>query len=379
MENTNDKDFQLFTLNNLTEAKCYSDRRNNKFQEDKQEVIGSYNKKQSHHTKIDSSSEQSNEHCLSLNPLYKAFNPIMWSLMVVGLHCPIQNNKGSGYYRLLKFYSWTVTIIAWLMVIRSLSVLRFTNTVGPALLSGLSMSIWTLLCALNATSFLVTSLKIKNRQKFFMGFTKLKGGPYITPAQVGKYVCISTVISWAIIAFNFALLGFFIFGTELFEVLVTDPLPPTYTTGRIAMKFIYLFLFFYQTAMWIFPSTFEICISLMLSKEFQLFRKSFWTQVSRNGGYLDNLEAERRRFLDLLRILSAADRCLSFHHIAAFGCDIVNACLILYIIIYYPFLLKVPTALFAYVFWLVSVTLDVIVVCICGILVNSEVSVLTLP
>ena len=325
----------------------------------------------------DGSNESLNVQDFLRNPFYKSFSLLRRSLAVVGLHCYRDTNDGGNCCRLNTFsllYCWAVTIAAWLMVIKSLSVLRYTDTIGPVLLSGLSMSLWMLLCAINATSFLAASLYTKSKRKFFMGFTKLEGGPHITPALVSKYVYIGTTISWLIIAFNMSLLAFLIFGTDILDVLITDPLPPTNTTGRLVMKFIFLVIFFYLTAMWVFPSTKEICMAMMMSKELYLFRKSFSTKLSRNRGHVDNLENERRRFIDILRILSAADSCFSLHHAASFGCNIVNACLILYIMIYYPFLMKVTTAVLTYIFWFIAAILDVTVVCFSGIIVNSAVS-----
>lgn len=80
----------------------------------------------------------------------------------------------------------------------------------------------------------------------------------------------------------------------------------------------------------------------------------------------------------MVRIVKAADQCLSLHHGATFGCGIAIICLLLYCLIYYPALSSIPSVAGAFAFWLVMAMFDMTTVCLSGILVNSAVSV-TVP
>lgn len=97
-------------------------------------------------------------------------------------------------------------------------------------------------------------------------------------------------------------------------------------------------------------------------------------QFTKDGTFTGTLEAERRRFLAMVRIVKAADHCLSLHHGATFGCGIANICLLLYCLIYYPALSSIPSVAGAFAFWLVMAVFDMTTVCLSGILVNSAVS-----
>lgn len=310
-------------------------------------------------------------------PLYNSFSPLMFSLWLAGLHYSRRVNSFGTFQKLptiSQVYCWTVTSAIWAVTLGALFSLRLVKRFGPSLLTNLSLFIWLLLCALNATNFLNASHSPKSKRKFFLGFSQLSGGHLMCPVRMNRMIFIGTVISWFLVAFNVSLLGFLTFNTPFLDSLF-EPLLTFHPAAHLVSKGVFMILAFYLSCAWVFPSTLELSMSFLIYSEFKLFRKSFSAKISDDGVYAGSLEVDRRRFLEMVNIVTAADRCLSLHHGAAFSCNIVNFCLILYCMAYYPSLMQITTAVTAFAFWLQACILDIAVVCISGILVNSSVSI----
>ena len=315
------------------------------------------------------------------NLLYKAYRPLMFSLQLMGWHHHRRVLKDSdsncGMPTASQVYSWIVTIICWLLLARSAVVLRNVTEVGPIMLSSLSFLIWLLLCALNATAFLKASHQPENEHKFFRGFAKLNrfGGAFICPIKTRKYIIMGTILMWIIVLINFAIVSYLLFGTQLFDMQTSDPFTADDGLPFLVLKGVYCLCMFYLMTVWVFPSALQLSMSILIYKEFSLFRESFRSKMSKDKRYLGNsLELDRRRFMKMLRIVEAADGCLSLHQSATFLCNIGNICVLLYNILYYPSFAKDPIIASAFVFWIFFGVADICVVILSGVLVNSSVS-----
>ena len=313
--------------------------------------------------------------------LYKAYRPLMFSLQLMGWHHHRRVLKDSdnncGMPTASQVYSWIVTIICWLLLARSAVVLRNVTEVGPIMLSSLSFLIWLLLCALNATAFLKASHQPENEHKFFRGFAKLNrfGGAFISPIKTRKYIIMGTILMWIIVLINFAIVSYLLFGTQLFDMQTSDLFTAADGLPFLVLKGVYCLCMFYLMTVWVFPSALQLSMSILIYKEFSLFRESFRSKMSKDKRYLGNsLELDRRRFMKMLRIVEAADGCLSLHQSATFLCNIGNICVLLYNILYYPSFAKDPIIASAFVFWIFFGVADICVVILSGVLVNSSVS-----
>ena len=315
-------------------------------------------------------------------PLYKAFMPLMFSLNLLGLHHHRRiDTEKSGHSRTLsacQIYCWTVTIVSWLLVIRCVATLRFVDGFGPQMLSNLSLLVWLFLCASNSTTFLKSCHSSQNERKFFHGFTKLNrfGGSFVCPIKTKKYIFCGTIITWVVVCFNLSVGFYLIFRTKYFDLMILGSVTESNTGASITLKAIYCFFLLYLTPLWIFPSTLQMSVSILLYQEFNLFRDSFRSKMSKDKRYLGtSIELERRRFLLMLRIVEAADGCMSLHQSASIVCDIAKLCLLLYNIIYYPSVAEDPVVVGVSVFWLVYDVIDLSVVIISGVIISSSVSI----
>ena len=314
--------------------------------------------------------------------LYKAYRPLLFNLQLMGWHHHRRMLKDSdsncnGLPTASQVYSWIVTIICWLLLARSAILFRKITEFGPIMLGSLTFLIWLLLCALNATAFLKASHHPKNEHKFFRGFTKLNrfGGAFVCPIKTRKYIVIGTILMWIIVLINFAVISYLLFGTQFFDMQTSDPFTAADGLPFLTLKVVYCLCLFYLVTAWIFPSALQLSMSILIYKEFSLFRESFRSKMSKDKQYLGiSLEHDRRRFMKMLRIVEAADGCLSLHQSATFLCNIGNICVLLYNIIFYPTFAKDPIIASAFVFWIFFSVADMSVVILSGVLINSSVS-----
>lgn len=123
--------------------------------------------------------------------------------------------------------------------------------------------------------------------------------------------------------------------------------------------------------MWLFPVCLELGIGWLLRTEFDLFRKAFSARLAAERGQTKSIETERKRFLEMTKIVEAADNCLAIHHGAVFLCDIANICFMLYMLAYLP---TPPTSIaVSFSLWVVAWLADMAVVCWVGITIDSGV------
>jgi hypothetical protein len=239
----------------------------------------------------------------------------------------------------------------------------------------MAVIVYFVLCALNATSFLRASHNPKSIRKFFTGFVKMKkyGGAFICPFKTKKYIVLGTTITWILTIVNHGIVGYMMFATSFFDVIVTDPFDKTQTTEIMAMRVIHYILIFYVNALWMFPSPLQLSCALVIYKEFGLFCDHLRKNMTKDKRFTGNLELERRRFQKMTKIIEAVDSGLSIHQAASFVCDIACVCLMLYIILYYPEFVSTPVVMGGFIFWFFYAAADIIVVIISGVLINNAV------
>lgn len=270
-----------------------------------------------------------------------------------------------------------MTITAWALVARACVALRLVSGTGPLMLGSLSIITFLILCALNATSFLRAAHNPRGMRKFFTVFAKLDkfGGAFINCQQVQKNILIGTVITWLLIALNDVIVGYLIFASSYFELIVNDPdLQPSDTKAAFSLKIIYYVLFFYLTALWMFPLPLQLSTALVVYKEYTLFSTYLRSKLTKDKRFTGCLEQERRRFQMMVKIVEAVDSGLSIHQAASFACNLANICLMLYIYIYYPSFVSTPVAIGGFTYWFTNSLADMVIVIVSGLLINSAVS-----
>ena len=324
---------------------------------------------------------ESIENNLSMSPIYKAFSPLIFSFKLMGLfHTRKTKTPDASLFSVpsaSQIYALTVTMMPWLIAIRFLFTFRLLNEIGPKTISAFVLIFWLILCGCNAICLFQLSHHSNKFQKYIIGFNNLAryGGTFVCPKKAKRYIFTGVVIMWLAAAGNIAFLTYFTFDSDLYDTLITDPVSQSDTFGCLILKCIAVINMIYLSVLWIFPFILELSLCLLLYFEFAHYKRSFRSKVMPDGKLTGCLEIERRRFLEMVRIVRAADRCLSLHHGASFSCGIANFCLLLYSLIYYHSTMQNASIVIAYLFWIFTAIADISLVCLGGILVNSAVSI----
>ena len=112
-----------------------------------------------------------------------------------------------------------------------------------------------------------------------------------------------------------------------------------------------------------------------MHQELKLFCAFLSSKIDDNEVYSEqSLEPERRHFLQMVNTIESADNCLSLHQSAAFACNVISICLILYSILCYPSFNSASGAMGTLAFWLFYAFADICVVITCDVLIKTEVS-----
>ena len=114
-------------------------------------------------------------------------------------------------------------------------------------------------------------------------------------------------------------------------------------------------------------------MSVLIHKESKLYRTSLLAKSDQLGYFQTVFENERRRLFEMTRIVKATDHYLCFRNATAFSFNVINICVLLYVILYFS---RDQANFSSYIFGLLTCINDISIVCISGILVTSGVSII---
>lgn len=256
------------------------------------------------------------------------------------------------------------------------------------LVSNIAGLAWISYTSLNALCFVWASQSPRALRRFFEGFAKLDrfGGALTNIAKVGKIMMALVIFFWLTLVGNLSLNFYTIFFSQVANssdsttsaAVISQTLsvkPP-----MIGVYAYSLFALFGQT-IWIFMALLEVTTSALIYNEFSLYctflRKKYRVQSSRrwvadlgntNGIPLTSFAKDRERFLQMTRIVEAADNVFCLRNAASFACDIVLLCVLIYTMLYYS-QHDGRSWLNAFVLWVSLAVADLMVICFCGTLV----------
>lgn len=307
------------------------------------------------------------------SPIYEAFYPLLTSLKIGGLYYNTNaEDRNSLRQRSLRMYCLNGAVVAWASVIFMLALLRNVDKVDQLLMNILSAVAWTSLSALNATAGLRASHQPKQQRKFCRGFGKLQqfGGPYVQLEGARATARHVTVAIWVVLAIKMVSFGYATFLTTLFDPIFETFVPQSNVTGTLIIKIVFLCQVTLLEMQFNLLNGLEFAFTIVLFKELGAFRKTLADAIDDEGCYHGNLETARCHFVELARLVKAADRCLAIHHGASFACNTANICLLLYAIIFFPAQYQTPP----FIFWFITCLADIIGICVCGIVIFIKVS-----
>jgi hypothetical protein len=315
---------------------------------------------------------------------YVAFEPIFWGLRIAGLFYEHRQQSTLS----ASACAGVSVMQVYCCITMSALVLLFLVGVGmtSALLTSLEPAVVLLFigimlmgeCAANALSMFRACCSKKGLKKFFGAICNLEkyGGPLIPPSTTHNLVVASCVVGWAVVVFGTAFEVYIIVFTAFFEETLQSYFPLYENLNNNVIKTAYILCEAYFWTMWAWMNIFQLAVSAWLYCEFHHLRRVLSRQLTTHSGELNSdwLEVSRKRFIEMTRIVRAADECFSLRIAASFGCNIISICLLLYSIIYHPEAARQPASLPSYACWLCISVADLTLSCVSGILVIAQVS-----
>lgn len=307
-----------------------------------------------------------------------ALSPLLTSLTLAGMYYSSDDDPTTSWLKstISKIYTWFIVILIWLLLVKSAISFRLIDGIGPTMLYNLTVLSILSLCAFNACCCLRLSVNRKVLHELFHAFDKLQqhGAPFLTPAQMKKYVKVAVILCWTTVALNTAIMGPIIFFTPEANLLAYGVIPAADGMARLGMKVFISAGVVILSCLWVFPLGLALVLAVLLYRQFKLFAHSFESKINEEGQFTGDMELERRRYVTMTQIVQAADDCLAVHHGVSYMCDMIEFGLLFYCLIYYPCVAHVPLMSFAHAWWLLLAFVDITVLCVSGILVNSAVS-----
>ena len=310
------------------------------------------------------------------SPMYKAFLPLLYSLKLGGMyHERDAIRKSKRLTSCSQFYSFLVTIALWAAALITVYPLKNFTSVNPTSFGILNSILLYFQCAVNVGCLLSASYSEKGWKKFFISFSSLDkyGGVYTDSNWFKKVTAVFCFITWLLFiivsVFSFLLL----FSAPLQSsaiALLLNSVTDIYYLSRVLTLLSLLYLSF----CWLFMNCLLLLIGVLVYKECKLYRVSFSTKSNQLGCSHMVFENERKRFIEITRIVKAADSFLGIRNASALSFNVINICVLLYILIYNPDVARDQENFPTYFFGIVMCLSDIVIVCISGILVISGVS-----
>ena len=308
--------------------------------------------------------------------MFRAFLPIFYSMKLVGLyHNKDVLRQSKSITSFGQLYSLTVICAMWAAVLTNLYPLKDTTGINPNLFGHLATESFYIQCSMNATCLFAAFFKQNALRKFFICLSNLdKYGGVLTEAYWFQKLC--RIFCYAV-WFLFVLCIAF----SIYLLFVYSPnylIPSNLVSGQIAiylLQFVTALFIIYFTSSWLFTNCLLLLVSILINKECKLYRISLNNKLSLLGCSQITFENERKRFIEMTRVVKAADRSFSLRQATSFGLNIINICVLLYVISYYPKDIRDQNIYSTYLVWLVICSSDVIIACVSGILVTSGVSI----
>ncbi len=306
--------------------------------------------------------------------LFKAMYSFFFSMKLAGLYHVRTCSKQGTDWRVTPSLVYAVCILLLILVqvINIGTKIHTGDSFGAALIMKLVMLAWYMLCFLNGLACFRASFYYKALPEFFLEWTEVH--PEETCLKFTKLKCIIYVTAcWLFIVANLGFFAYNIFYTSVFDGLligVTLSHPQAYI-----MKIVFIIGNIFLSSAWVFPVALAMLICNILHFEFSKFNDDLQEAVSNTkvGSELD-IESFRQRHQKLCQLIGHADDVLSLYIASNYICSIIDLCLVLYNLLYYPAFFEDTVTFIMSIFWLLLSSFTYAVNCFGPAYVNAVVS-----
>jgi len=316
--------------------------------------------------------------------LLKCFSPLLRSMRVFGLYFTrasrrISDEVGTTDSKIHRkwnagrIYAVVCLTLAWLNMVRMLSVFEKTDKFGFALLLKLSTISVTLLGSLQHTACFV-ACQTGNLDQVFREARQKKSDI----VRYRRLAVIHTILCWFIMVLDVHVF-------LLPELLMLNA-NSTFTTpfavhimpsgqGLLLAKLLLSLLFVLADITWSSAYSVNYMVTSVLYDQFHALNQDFRHAVGRNGEFHGNIREFRRRHQKITQQVQNVDQFMMISNVAGFSCQIFNLILILYCTIFFRNETVGYNAFSApmYVYWLAATLFGLTLTACLGVAINQEV------
>ena len=318
--------------------------------------------------------------------LLSSLSPLLFSMKLLGLYFhredphrrrtddpewnPATSTTTSTTSNRLRVYATIVLILAWLNVVRFVSVFTRSDRFGAVLLLKITVFTWFVLAAILQTTYYfachtgqllkilltlpVTHDCVRGVRRVAIGLTAFNWITLIADLILGSYIFLVGDET------NFLVAPF-----VTYIYVPTNKIKIAKMVGYVGYVLIFVGVFFAHAMN-------QVIVYIFYS-QFKKLKKNFRRALGERGQFSGDLSLFRRRHQILSRAVSKVDGYMRLSNVAGFVCHILNIILLLYSVIFYPETWKNFTSALCYLFWLVANIDGLLFSASAGIIVNHMV------
>ena len=309
--------------------------------------------------------------------IYFTLKPFLVSMKMWGLYfdSPENGEKRGAMNWFEWIYSSLVVGTMWLNVARCGTFFNSEDRFGPVLFQKVMTIGWMVTCALNATFMHMACHDQSSKfRQFCIDWSRdsrrLEELRQL-PTQMKLRVKVVTVTLWVVVIFNILSVGFAVYLTSLFDLMIT----PASIDHPYANVFqgLNLIAHSYLTAAWIFPMGFYVIISNLIGRSLYRFTSHFENLAKHAESFKGDMEFERQTHQKLCSLVGKADEFLTAMTLSNIALHLLIMCLVLYNLIRYTLVRAYILTFVMHIFWLCSGLVFVSLICLSGGYINHYV------
>jgi hypothetical protein len=272
-----------------------------------------------------------------------------------------------------RLYAIFVLVLLWANIFRFITVFNSEDKFGSLLFTKVIAFGWNFLCTVLHTSYFVAC----HTGRLDRVLREIR----VTPDLAKKIRSVATVVTVLIWIIYISSLGFSFYALFFTGGRFDFLLAPAVTqfavsseTTLLSLKVIILLVTAFMQPALLFPHSNNLVLAAIFCQQFCDLNKKFRRAIDDCGQFHGNLEKFRHRHQALCRLVKMTDGFVMISNVAGFCCHILGIILILYAMIFYPFVFTDMLTTSMYVFWLLGNSVGLFEAVIAGILVNHTVT-----
>jgi len=305
----------------------------------------------------------------------EGLRPLLASMKLFGLYFTRPSeNKQSRRWNAHMIYAVSVVILLWVNALRVLSIFTHEDKFGMVLLTKLVATTWFMQCAVSQTAFYTASFS----GRLAVVFHQVLDDSCARNAR--KFSTFYTVVAWTVIVSGSAFFAYGFFSDmNMMDVMLAPFQVHIIVSHPLVLRIITSFISVYCLSAYILSQVITFVLAMIFSHQFMKVRDSLRRCLDNHQRQVSDQDIEtlRQRHQEISMNVSNVDDSLMFSNASAFCCQLFCLILLLYILTFYHSLITDAVVVMSQVFWLLTVSIGLVLTAAGGIIVHHHVSLFT--